>query len=142
MQWVVNLTLLKPTVFCARLYPPNVQKSRGGVLPCTVFSRMYKYTIQTFDHLGLKACDPRFRPDLKHFLVSNVFVSCHQELARRQKSQNSISLSLLTLTMARRRLTNSQKLRIVADANQHLQLGESLKSIACSYDIQPVQIQK
>ena len=52
------------------------------------------------------------------------------------------SLSLLTSTMARKRLTNSQKLRIVADAKQRLQLGESLKSIARSYDIQPVQIRK
>ena len=70
--------------------PPNVQKLRAGGTTLHRFLRMYKYSIQIFDHLGLKACDPRFRQDLNHFRVSNVFVFCHRESARQQKSQNSI----------------------------------------------------
>jgi hypothetical protein len=45
-------------------------------------------------------------------------------------------------TMPRNRLTNGQKLAIITDTNQRLNQNESLKSIARSHNVQPVQIRK
>jgi len=47
-----------------------------------------------------------------------------------------------TLAMARKRLTNGQKLSILNDCMARQAMGESLRSVAHSHGIQPVQIRK
>ena len=44
--------------------------------------------------------------------------------------------------MVRKFLTNGQKLNILADVNQRLAEGQSLKSLALKWGVQPVQLRK
>ena len=64
----------------------------------------------------------------------------HRKPLRQQYCKLHFHCYFQPSTMARKQYTHAQKLRIVADADERLAQGESLRSIARFYNIQGVQI--
>ena len=99
----------------------------------------------------LRTCLFEFKiPSFENSLSYHSGIGHHLSLSLSRKSliirgtENCKFLFILkySFTMARTRLTIGQKLNIVADTNQRLNEGESLKSIARSHGVQPVQLRK
>ena len=66
----------------------------------------------------------------------------HSKLLRRQNCKLHFHCHFQPSTMAQKRYTHAEKLKIVADADARLAEGELLRSISRLYSVQGVQIRK